>query len=116
MTDDAVCQLSDIADGGARGFVTRVGDKQRNVVAARKGERVYIYINLCPHSGHLLDIVPDRFFGPDAPEHLRCGVHGALFQIEDGYCTSGPCDGDSLQSVPAEVRDGMVYVITSDAD
>lgn len=111
MSEQLVCRVTDIKDDEARGFVAVVGKKQRNIVAARRGDEVFVYINLCPHAGHLLDIVPDRFFGPDAPDHLRCGVHGALFRIQDGYCVSGPCEGASLRRVPTEIRDGQVILV-----
>lgn len=107
-----ICRITDIKDADARGFVARVDGKQRNVVAARRADEVFVYINLCPHAGHLLDIVPDRFFGPDEPDHLRCGVHGALFRVEDGYCISGPCEGISLRAIPVTIEDGDVFVAT----
>jgi hypothetical protein len=28
--------------------------------------------------------------------HLICHSHGAVYRTADGYCLSGPCDGQSL--------------------
>jgi nitrite reductase/ring-hydroxylating ferredoxin subunit len=39
---------------------------------------------------------------------ILCGGHGALFRIDDGRCTAGPCEGDFLEPWPVEVVDGVV--------
>jgi nitrite reductase/ring-hydroxylating ferredoxin subunit len=35
-------------------------------------------------------------------------MHGAEFRIEDGHCTAGPCQGDTLDPFPVELDDGWV--------
>ena len=45
-----------------------------------------------------------------AEDEIICSTHGALFRIEDGLCTSGPCTGKRLIPVPVAVKDGMVII------
>ncbi|HZM08341.1 MAG TPA: Rieske (2Fe-2S) protein, partial [Methylocella sp.] len=39
---------------------------------------------------------------------LRCGRHGARFEIDTGICVDGPCQGASLESVALAVIQGDV--------
>ena len=53
--------------------------------------------------------LPDRYLTRDA-DRIFCGGHGALFRVEDGFCTAGPCAGESLEPWPVSVdADGMVW-------
>ena len=95
-----LCRLEEIPDGTARGFGP--------VFAVRRGAAVFVYINACPHIGVSLDLIPDRFLDHRGTA-IVCALHGATFRIEDGFCTQGPCWGDSLEAVPVEIgADGMV--------
>jgi nitrite reductase/ring-hydroxylating ferredoxin subunit len=105
----ALCALDDIDDPGAKGLTLGEGASQLNIFLVRKDSAVYAYLNLCPHAATRLDNWPDRFLTQDE-RHILCGNHAALFRIEDGLCTSGPCAGKSLERVPVEVRDGMVRI------
>ncbi|MDA0241712.1 MAG: Rieske 2Fe-2S domain-containing protein [Proteobacteria bacterium] len=110
MSDELVCSLDDIEDGAAKALVVRVEGKQRNVVALRRDPEFHVFINNCPHASQFLDAVPGKFIGPN-PDHIRCGMHGALFRLSDGFCTAGPCEGESLKAVPIEVRGSDVFVV-----
>ncbi|MEZ3116963.1 Rieske (2Fe-2S) protein [Halobaculum sp. MBLA0147] len=39
-----------------------------------------------------------------------CPRHGAMFDLETGYCDTDPAAGQTLVSVDVEVRDGVVYL------
>lgn len=110
MTETRVlCRLEEIPDGGSRGFD---GPTNRHIglFAIRKGAVVRVYINSCPHIGIPLELVKDRFMDRKA-ETIICFTHGARFRIEDGLCTSGPCQGDALEMVPASLDDeGQVLI------
>ncbi|HRF54496.1 MAG TPA: Rieske (2Fe-2S) protein, partial [Aquimonas sp.] len=43
-----------------------------------------------------------------------CAAHGAAFAVRDGHCVSGPCRGQSLQSLNVRVIDGMICLPASD--
>lgn len=84
-------------DWPLRGFVVRVGAQLRG------------FVNRCPHAGHPLNLLPDRFLTPDG-SLLLCSSHGALFEKLSGFCVAGPCAGRSLTPVPLEVRSGFVLL------
>lgn len=64
-------------------------------MAIRSRQQVFCYINVCPHWGAPLDIVPGRFLDREG-RHIICSTHGALFRIDDGRCIKGPCLGAAL--------------------
>ncbi len=112
MTDDGqpLCRLDDIPDGGSNGFFTETSDGRLLYMVIRRGHEVFVYVNTCPHTGMPLDFQPGRFLTKDGTL-IQCSTHGAKFRIEDGFCVSGPCEGDSLTPVTAEIRDGRVYLV-----
>jgi nitrite reductase/ring-hydroxylating ferredoxin subunit len=104
----ALCRLEDIPNGASKGFVAIAGGFT-GLMAIRRGNEVFVYVNSCPHIGTPLDWTPDRFLSRDGST-IVCATHGAQFRIDDGVCISGPCIGDSLEAVPTEIREGTVYV------
>lgn len=102
-----LCHIDDIPEQEARGFVVN-GEKL--LVVKRRGQ-VRVYRNSCPHTGINLDWQPDDFMSFDNV-YLQCSTHGAQFQIEDGYCVSGPCQGKELEAVEFVVTDGEVVLIS----
>ncbi|HEX6928617.1 MAG TPA: Rieske (2Fe-2S) protein [Gammaproteobacteria bacterium] len=106
-----ICPLDAIADPGAREFeIENSQGLQWFGFVVRKGGEVYAYANSCPHTGAMLNWGPDRFL-TRAGNRIMCGVHGAVFEIETGYCTDGPCRGQSLRSLDARVEGGIVKVM-----
>lgn len=104
----ALCRLDEIPDGGSRGF-DPVPDGSAGLFAVRRGERVFAYVNACPHIGVPLEWTPHHFLNGDGTR-VVCSVHGAEFRVEDGMCLRGPCKGDRLGAVRVEVVDGVVLV------
>ena len=86
-----------------------------SVVLFRRAGRIYAYRNSCPHQGRPLGLGrgggdgPQRFF-MDKQQRLVCPHHGAVFQVEDGECVSGPCRGAGLRPVAIRVAAGQVYL------
>ena len=107
-----ICALHELADPGAKGFTMGEGEWPLRGFVVRRGDAVHAYVNHCPHAGFPLNWHPDRFLAPGAPLIL-CVMHGALFEMQTGLCIAGPCAGNSLQSLPVQVRDG--YVLLDDA-
>ena len=103
-----LCALTDIPDGGAKGFGAATGGFS-GLFAVRTGEVVMIYVNACPHIGVPLDWAPDRFLSSDA-SRIVCSMHGAEFEIESGLCTAGPCFGERLEAVPFRLEQGCITV------
>lgn len=101
-----LCRLDDIPDGEGRGF--EAGDGGDDFFVVRQGDRVYGYINCCPHAASPLDWVENRFMNLDK-SRILCATHGAEFRIEDGYCVFGPCQGRSLSPVALSVHNGEIF-------
>ena len=99
-----LCRLENIPDGEALGFETESGD---DIFVVRQGQRVYGYVNSCPHAASPLNWIESQFMSLDK-QHILCATHGAEFRIEDGYCVLGPCRGKSLQQVAVSINDGEV--------
>ena len=104
-----LCRLDDIPDLRSNGFYTDGADRRLLYMVIRRGNEVFVYVNRCPHTGLPLDFQPGRFLTADGAL-IQCSNHGAQFRIKDGFCVSGPCEGDSLKAVKTEIRDGRVFV------
>ena len=106
-----LCAVKDIPDPGAKGFeVEWYEDGERRplrIIVSRLDDRVFGWINSCPHAGVPLDMEPDKFMDFTG-QFLLCSYHGALFALGSGVCLRGPCRGKKLMSVPLVVHDGMV--------
>ena len=103
-----LCRLDEIPDNEARGFPAAPGGFT-GLFAVRRGDRVFVYVNSCPHVGLPLEPLPDRFLDARR-QNIVCAAHGARFRVEDGVCVSGPCLGDALETVEARIVDGEVVV------
>lgn len=86
-----------------------LGREAESLMAIRRGEEVFVYLNTCPHWGLPLDIQPGRFLDRSG-ELILCSTHGALFTIETGNCVRGPCLGATLVRIPVRVEDGTVTI------
>ena len=97
------CTTEEIEEGKGKDFVFRGEEKKLFLVfIVRKNEELYAYLNLCPHWGLPLNWRPGKFFTPDG-QYLFCANHAAAFQVEDGFCVSGPCRGASLLQLNIEI-------------
>lgn len=107
-----VCRLTELGTQGARAFTIGAGDWPLRGFVVRTGDAVRGYVNRCPHAGHPLNLLPERFLTADGALIL-CSSHGALFEKGNGCCVAGPCAGRSLTPIALEVRDGFVLVADS---
>ncbi len=104
-----ICPLQELADPGSRAFTIGSGEWPLKGFVVRQGDRLYAYVNRCPHAGHPLNWRPDAFLAP-GNKLLVCASHGALFDVANGNCVAGPCVGASLTPLALEVRDGYVML------
>ena len=79
----------------AKGFSVKIKGKVIKGFVVRKHDRFYAYLNLCKHLPVTLDLNDDNFFTFDKSQ-LQCHMHGAMYEIETGFCTAGPCQGARL--------------------
>jgi nitrite reductase/ring-hydroxylating ferredoxin subunit len=108
LSDRVLCRVDEVPEGSARGFRLGTGAAMRAVFVAKKDSALYAYRDACPHMGTPLAFLPDRYFDRDSG-HLLCATHGARFRVEDGFCVSGPCAGQSL--VRATIRIDGVHIV-----
>lgn len=108
-----ICAMQDIGRGGAKPFLLHRLDEDgsarplRLLVVRTLDDAFYGYVNACPHAGSWLNIDAGNLFTPDRAR-LRCGRHGAEFEIGTGLCLRGPCEGQSLVPLALVVMDGDV--------
>lgn len=106
---DILCPLSDIDDGSAKEFTYRNGKNIYDFFIQRMGDSAFAYTNVCPHAGTPLNMDEGKFMEKTG-RYLMCHTHGALFQLEDGLCVAGPCNGASLTVVGISVTNGNITV------
>jgi nitrite reductase/ring-hydroxylating ferredoxin subunit len=99
----AICSTYEVDDGGARGFVLARLDetgtsKPWPILVTRKGNNFYGFENACPHQGSRLDTVAGEFLDEDG-NFITCGKHHAQFDLDNGHCFIGPCQGKALTPI-----------------
>ena len=106
----SLCRLADLEDPGARSFQLDGGRRwPLALFLVRRGPQVFAYVNRCPHAGHQLNWVGDRFLNRERT-HIQCASHGAVFAIESGVCVAGPCPGEKLMPVGVTLEGGEVFI------
>ena len=100
-----LCALDDIPDGNAIGVTT----PDDVVVLIRQGRQVFAYRNRCPHLGIELNFQPDVFLDTER-RYIQCANHGALFQINNGFCIAGPCQGQALTALTVQLVGDAVWL------
>lgn len=111
----AICEVEDIKRGGAQAFDLANtdgagGQKPFRIVIVRnaRGDH-FAYRNACPHHGVWLNVGDGKFFD-ESGSVLRCGRHGAKFEVETGQCVSGACEGARLEKIGVAVVTGDVCI------
>jgi nitrite reductase/ring-hydroxylating ferredoxin subunit len=110
-----ICAAEGIERGGAKPFsLSRIDEDGEGrplpIVIIRTHANDYFgYVNSCPHEGTWLNIGAGEFFTRDRA-FLKCGRHGATFEIDTGLCVDGNCKGQSLEPIALAVVDGEVCV------
>lgn len=104
-----LCRLEDLADPGSLGISIGGGHWPLRVFVVRRGAEAFAYVNRCPHAGHPLDWLPNRFLNAEA-SLIQCASHGALFTLDSGHCVVGPCAGKHLIAIGVDVVAGNVVL------
>lgn len=105
-----LCKLEDLKDGECRGFEIVLDGKPEQIFIVRKKDTIFGYFNECPHVGTPLNWRNTSFLTQDGSSQIICATHGALFRIEDGHCTAGPCLGEKLNKIDIRCIDGEVII------
>ena len=56
-----------------------------------------------------LNLIPNKFLSHN-DNHIICSTHGALFEIETGFCISGPCINKNLAQIPATIKNNALFI------
>jgi nitrite reductase/ring-hydroxylating ferredoxin subunit len=90
----------------SKGFSVKIKGKVVKGFVTQKNGQFYAYLNLCKHLPVTLDLNDENFFTFDKT-HFQCHMHGAMYEIETGFCVAGPCQGarlDALEITEEESR------------
>jgi nitrite reductase/ring-hydroxylating ferredoxin subunit len=105
-----LCRLDDLPEGQSKGITVTLDAQYADILVVRTRAGIFAYRNRCPHTGAPMEWEPDQFLDYTGSA-IQCGIHGALFRIEDGYCVSGPCARQSLQRIAVTERDGWLVAL-----
>jgi len=100
--------LESLSENECRGFSFNEG----SVFVIHHRQQFFAYRNHCPHLGTELEWRPDQFLD-HAKQFIHCSTHGALFLINDGFCISGPCQGQTLIPVEIQFDDTQVHFVAT---
>ena len=110
MADYPLCRLDALPEGQSKGITVQPDARYADLLVVRTAAGIFAYRNRCPHTGAPMEWEPDQFLDYTGTA-IQCGIHGALFRIEDGYCVSGPCVRQSLQRIAVIERDGWLIAL-----
>lgn len=106
LTMITLCAQDEIPEGLAKSFV--IGE--RNIFALKKDNKIFAYENRCPHLNIELEWNENEFLDTEK-RFIICSTHGALFKIEDGFCVSGPCEGQSLNPIKTIIENELILIL-----
>jgi nitrite reductase/ring-hydroxylating ferredoxin subunit len=109
-----LCQSNELDEYQTREFAIELGEDSLNFFLLKQDGEIRAFLNFCPHLGIPLNWQPDEFLSMEGT-HIQCATHGALFQLEDGYCFSGPCRGESLTPLNLDItEDKEIYLVSNE--
>ncbi len=94
---------------GVRSFEATYRGKIAQGFVVKKNGKFFAYQNLCKHLPVTLDLEDDKFFTHDKA-HLQCHMHGAMFELDSGFCVAGPCQGASLNPLELKEEDTRLVI------
>lgn len=104
-----ICDLTDLSEHSSKEFTMTSAVGLQDAFLVYVNKCCYAYINHCPHTGVNLNWQPDVFLSVDS-EYIQCSMHGAIFEITNGRCLRGPCQGQNLTPVELMIKDDAVYL------
>lgn len=106
---EIIARLDELSDLGAVALEFAKNDARYSLVLARNGADVFAFENRCPHAGYPLQRADGSVLMQEG-RYLVCTMHGASFDVTDGACAGGPCNGDALTPIDVDVSDGVVRI------
>lgn len=90
-------------------FQTKIKGKTLKGLVVKKNGRYFAYHNLCKHLPVTLDLNDGAFFTHDK-SHLQCHMHGAMYEVETGFCVAGPCQGARLTTLELKEEENQLII------
>ncbi|PHS22887.1 MAG: FeS-binding protein [Methylophaga sp.] len=109
MTHHFLCNKQEITQGNPRGFSLDFEQGKFELFLVKHDDAIHAYKNQCPHLGIPLNWQANEFLSLEQ-SHIQCATHGALFNLNDGYCILGPCASESLTSLTIEQRNDELWL------
>jgi len=103
-----LCRLEEIPDGESRGF-DPLREGHDTMLVVRRGGSLHAWRDACPHIHGVPMAWRKNAYLNANRDRIVCSAHGALFDIETGVCTLGPCLGQSLEPMTVVVSAGSIY-------
>ena len=94
--------LKQFANHSVKSFSAKVSGKVFHGFVIKKENQFFAYQNLCQHLSIPLDVGKTGDLLSYDRRSIQCATHGALYEIETGLCTAGPCEGANLVIVKVE--------------
>ena len=81
--------------------------KPASIIIFRFNGEIHAYVNHCMHMQRPLNCQENAIFDDDR-QHLRCSMHGFVFETETGTCLSPVCEGQRLQKIRIIEESGFI--------
>ncbi len=108
-----ICKLantSEIKSNTWYEYTLETNNGLQSIMLIKKGVEYHGFINSCPHQNRRLDYAQGQFL-IEENGNIICPAHGAEFNPDDGSCISGPCKGQSLDSVHIQVSEETIFAV-----
>lgn len=105
-----VCASADLTDRQHRIVPLRYKNEPHTAIVLRHRGQVFAYVNQCVHMVRRLDCMHDAIFDPQQG-HLRCSMHGIVYDPATGESLSVLCSGERLVPLRSLETDGQVYIV-----
>jgi nitrite reductase/ring-hydroxylating ferredoxin subunit len=92
------CRSDALRDGAHLKLDVIFSGKPASLILFRYEGQCFCYLNLCVHMARPLDCEEDIIFDPTG-RHLRCSMHGIVFDPATGESLSTICAGQRLTAV-----------------
>jgi nitrite reductase/ring-hydroxylating ferredoxin subunit len=104
-----IAAVEDVPEDGSYLFRVTDDGEEREAILVHLADGVAGWLNSCRHYTH----VPlDKGSGAAIRDgEIVCRNHGAMFEVDSGLCTFGPCEGATLVEVAVAVEDGAVHLV-----
>lgn len=104
-----VAPISHLKDGEYKRIEVSYAGQPSSVIVFRMNGECLAYRNLCVHMPRQLDCLKDMIFD-EAGKHLRCSMHGIVFNPQTGESVSTICHGEKLTPVRLQQDNNDIWI------